>query len=242
MHGAATVTQLMHAFGEARRTLPRATRAMRRLPRNRRSSIACRSMLAGRRRPTRLEARPAAFLRALGQRTAPIGSGRILSYYAAGVATDVVGAAWPRGRTRVALVHPIIDCIPASSGTAARARPGSRGAAAGPDPLAGLEPTRVNIANPNNPTGALLAAGRSGGSPTPVPSPRRRARDRLLLPGRSTHAPSTTATRFSTRAAPSTSSSRTPASSGPPAASSSGSCHLRAQSTLAMPRSPPTCC
>ena len=102
----------------------------------------------------------AAFFHALGQHSVPIGSGRILSYYASTVATDVVGASLAREGRRVALVNPIIDCIPAIlRHRGLELVPVSERRLAGPDPLAGLgELDAVITANPNNPTGALLAA------------------------------------------------------------------------------------
>ena len=102
----------------------------------------------------------AAYFHALGQRSVPIGSGRILSYYASTVATDVVGACLARSGKRVALVNPIIDCIPAilrHRGLELVAVGERR--LAGPDPLHGLgDLDAVITANPNNPTGALLPA------------------------------------------------------------------------------------
>lgn len=102
----------------------------------------------------------AAFFRALGQRTAPVGSGRILSFYSSTVATDVVAGTLARVAKRVALVNPIIDCIPAllrHRGLELVAV--SERQLAGPDPLAGLgDVDAVLTASPNNPTGALLGA------------------------------------------------------------------------------------
>ena len=102
----------------------------------------------------------AAFFHALGQRSAPIGSGRILSFYSSTVATDVVGGALARVAKRIALVNPIIDCIPALlRHRGLELVPVGEARLAGPDPLAGLgEIDAVMTANPNNPTGALLGA------------------------------------------------------------------------------------
>ncbi len=108
-----------------------------------------------------LEARAhTAFFQALGQRSAPVGSGRIISFYASTVAIDVAGAALARRVRRVGLVHPVIDCVPALL----RARglelvPISERAirtAALFDDHPGVE--AVMIANPNNPTGTTLSA------------------------------------------------------------------------------------
>lgn len=50
------------------------------------------------------------FLDTIGQHTAPVGTGRILSCYSSTLATDIVARALPRG-TRVALLHPTFDNI-----------------------------------------------------------------------------------------------------------------------------------
>jgi aspartate/methionine/tyrosine aminotransferase len=100
----------------------------------------------------------AAFFHALGQRSAPIGSGRILSFYSSTVATDVVAGALAQVGRRLALVNPVIDCIPALfRHRGIELVPVSERRLAGSDPLAGLgELDAVMTANPNNPTGALL--------------------------------------------------------------------------------------
>ncbi|HEV2089373.1 MAG TPA: aminotransferase class I/II-fold pyridoxal phosphate-dependent enzyme [Cryptosporangiaceae bacterium] len=51
-----------------------------------------------------------AFLRAIGQHTAPTGTGRILSCYSSTLATDIVARALPVGDT-VAVLHPTFDNI-----------------------------------------------------------------------------------------------------------------------------------
>jgi aspartate/methionine/tyrosine aminotransferase len=108
-----------------------------------------------------LEARAhRAFFEALGQRSAPIGSGRILSFYSSTVATDVVAGCLTKVTKRVALVNPVIDCIPAllrHRGIELVAIGERR--LAGEDPLAGVgDVGAVLTANPNNPTGAFLGA------------------------------------------------------------------------------------
>ena len=108
-----------------------------------------------------LEARAhRAFFEALGQRSAPVGSGRILSFYSSTVATDVVAGCLTKVTRRVALVNPVIDCIPAllrHRGMELVAI-GERRLAA-EDPLAGLgDVGAVMTANPNNPTGTFLGA------------------------------------------------------------------------------------
>lgn len=52
----------------------------------------------------------AAFLHAVGQHSAPIGTGRILSCYSSTLATDIVARALPAGAT-VAVLHPTFDNI-----------------------------------------------------------------------------------------------------------------------------------
>ncbi|MEV4534038.1 aminotransferase class I/II-fold pyridoxal phosphate-dependent enzyme [Asanoa sp. NPDC049518] len=51
-----------------------------------------------------------AFLRAIGQHSAPVGTGRILSCYSSTLATDIVARALPAGMT-VAVLHPTFDNI-----------------------------------------------------------------------------------------------------------------------------------
>ena len=50
------------------------------------------------------------FLRAIGQHTAPIGTGRILSCYSSTLATDIVARALPAG-AQIAVLHPTFDNI-----------------------------------------------------------------------------------------------------------------------------------
>jgi aspartate/methionine/tyrosine aminotransferase len=101
-----------------------------------------------------------AFLHALGQRSAPIGSGRIISFYASTVAIDVAAAALARRVKTVGLIHPAIDCIPAIL----RARgltlvPLSERVLAGGDPFEDHpEIEAIVTANPNNPTGTIMTA------------------------------------------------------------------------------------
>ena len=101
-----------------------------------------------------------AFLEALGQHSAPIGSGRILSFYSSTVATDVVAASLARVVKRVGLVNPIIDCVPALlRHRGLQLVPIGESRMAGPDPLGTLpdDVGAVITASPNNPTGSLLS-------------------------------------------------------------------------------------
>lgn len=52
----------------------------------------------------------AAFLSAIGQHTAPVGTGRILSCYSSTLATDIVARALPAG-AQIAVLHPTFDNI-----------------------------------------------------------------------------------------------------------------------------------
>ncbi|MFC6238067.1 aminotransferase class I/II-fold pyridoxal phosphate-dependent enzyme [Longivirga aurantiaca] len=99
-----------------------------------------------------------AFLHALGQTTAPIGSGRILSFYASTIAIDVAAAALARRVRTVGVVTPVIDCIPALL----RHRgldlvPLSEESLTDGDLfLRHPEIQAVLAANPNNPTGTVM--------------------------------------------------------------------------------------
>ena len=100
------------------------------------------------------------FLTALGQHSAPVASGRLISFYSSTVAIDVAAAALARRARVVGLVHPVIDCIPALLR--------SRGLTVVPvseqslkkGDLFELHPEieAVFTANPNNPTGTVMSA------------------------------------------------------------------------------------
>jgi aspartate/methionine/tyrosine aminotransferase len=100
----------------------------------------------------------AAFFHALGQRSAPIGTGRIVSLYASTIAIDVAATSLARRVKTIGLVNPVIDCIPALL----RARglelvPMSEKVLAGADPFAAHpEVEAIITANPNNPTGTVM--------------------------------------------------------------------------------------
>lgn len=53
-----------------------------------------------------------AFLHGLGQHSAPVGTGRLLSCYSSSVAIDIVGRALAERTAGVALIHPTFDNIP----------------------------------------------------------------------------------------------------------------------------------
>lgn len=158
---AASVTQLMHAFADS------ATNVAEGYPRwpltPTQSAIVARLpelMLQAQSEPySAIELRShRALLRALGQTTAPVGTGRILSYYSAGVAIDIIGRCLAAKTDKVGVIHPTLDCLPAlirSRGP--KVIPVSETRLHKPDPLLGLE--RVGglyVASPNNPTGGVL--------------------------------------------------------------------------------------
>lgn len=95
-----------------------------------------------------------AFLRAVGQHSAPFGTGRILSCYSSTLATDIVARALPAG-TQVAVLHPTFDNIADLLV--------SRGLSLVPFPETALlemswpaPPVRaIVITHPNNPTGLV---------------------------------------------------------------------------------------
>jgi aspartate/methionine/tyrosine aminotransferase len=97
----------------------------------------------------------AAFFRALGQHSAPVGTGRILSCYSSTLATDIVARALPIG-TQVAVLHPTFDNIADLLVT--------RGLSLVPFPetaLLGMSwpalPVRaIVVTHPNNPTGLVM--------------------------------------------------------------------------------------
>lgn len=95
------------------------------------------------------------FLSAIGQRTAPVGTGRILSCYSSTLATDIVARAMPAGWT-VAVLHPTFDniadllrsrglsLVPLSEPAVARQQ------------WPGPEVQSIFVTHPNNPTGMVI--------------------------------------------------------------------------------------
>ena len=101
----------------------------------------------------------AAFFGALGQTSAPVGSGRLMSFYSSSQAIDVVARCLQETVETVGVVSPSLDCVPAIL----RARrlkvvAVSEEALTAPDPLAEVagSPGALFIASPNNPTGLHL--------------------------------------------------------------------------------------
>ncbi len=101
-----------------------------------------------------------AFLRALGQISAPVGSGRMLSFYASTIAIDVAADALARRVRTVGVVSPVIDCIPALlrhrglTLVPVSERSLKRGDIFERHP----EIEAVLAASPNNPTGTVISA------------------------------------------------------------------------------------
>jgi aspartate/methionine/tyrosine aminotransferase len=99
-----------------------------------------------------------AFMNAIGQRTAPVGTGRILSCYSSTLATDIVARALPIGAT-IAILHPTFDNIADLFLT--------RGLTLVPLPETALldrawpEPpvSAIMLTHPNNPTGLVTPEG-----------------------------------------------------------------------------------
>ena len=108
-----------------------------------------------------LETRAArSLLWALGQRTAPIGVGRLQAYYAAGVAIDIVGRCLAGRTDKVAVIHPTLDCLPALiKSRGVEVVPFAESRLDRRDPLEGLDDVGgLYVANPNNPTGRVIDA------------------------------------------------------------------------------------
>ena len=163
MPAAANVTQLMHAFADSETNVAEGYPRWPLTPTQR--AIIDRLpdlMLQAQAEPySGIELRShRALLRALGQTTAPVGTGRILSYYSAGVAIDIIGRCLAARTDKVGVIHPTLDCLPAlirSRGP--KVIPVSETRLHKPDPLLGLE--RIGglyVATPNNPTGGVLDA------------------------------------------------------------------------------------
>jgi len=98
-----------------------------------------------------------AFLAAVGQHSAPVGSGRILTCYSSTLATDVLARALPAGST-IALLHPTFDNIRDLFVTRGHTlRPLAEEAVRAMDwPAPPV--SAVFVVQPNNPTGLVLPA------------------------------------------------------------------------------------
>jgi aspartate/methionine/tyrosine aminotransferase len=96
----------------------------------------------------------ATFLRAIGQYSAPVGTGRILSCYSSTLATDIVARALPYGAT-IAVLHPTFDNIADLLVTRGlRLVPLSEEALLAQDwPVPPV--SAIVVTHPNNPTGLI---------------------------------------------------------------------------------------
>ncbi|MEO7203550.1 MAG: pyridoxal phosphate-dependent aminotransferase [Candidatus Limnocylindrales bacterium] len=99
-----------------------------------------------------------AFFDALGQKTAPVGTGRVIDYYAASVAIDVLGRCLTSRPSAVGVIHPTLDILPALiRGRGLQVVPVSERQLLRRNPLAGLDGVgALYIAIPNNPTGTVM--------------------------------------------------------------------------------------
>jgi aspartate/methionine/tyrosine aminotransferase len=100
----------------------------------------------------------AAFLGAIGQHSAPVGSGRILSCYSSTLATDIVARALPAGAT-IAVLHPTFDNIADLMVTRGLSLvPLSEEALLDCD-WPGSPVGAIMVTHPNNPTGLVIPEG-----------------------------------------------------------------------------------
>ncbi len=98
-----------------------------------------------------------AFLEGIGQYSAPVATGRLVSCYSSSVAIDIVARTLAERTTHVALVHPTFDNIP----DLLRARgitlvPASEAGLASGEPDLRPEVGAIFVTSPNNPTGWVL--------------------------------------------------------------------------------------
>jgi aspartate/methionine/tyrosine aminotransferase len=99
-----------------------------------------------------------AFLHAIGQHSAPIGSGRILSCYSSTLATDIVARALPIGAT-IAVLHPTFDNIADLFITRGlRLVPLSEESLLAQE-WPGSPVSAIVVTHPNNPTGLITPEG-----------------------------------------------------------------------------------
>jgi aspartate/methionine/tyrosine aminotransferase len=100
----------------------------------------------------------AAFLGSIGQHSAPVGSGRILSCYSSTLATDIVARALPAGAT-IAVLHPTFDNIADLFVTRGLSLvPLSEEALLDRD-WPGPPVSAIVVTHPNNPTGLVTPEG-----------------------------------------------------------------------------------
>lgn len=100
----------------------------------------------------------AAFLHGIGQASAPVGTGRLLSCYSSSVAMDIVARTLAERTSHVALVHPTFDNIPdLLKARGLRLVPLSEEEAERAEPDLGDEVGAVFVTTPNNPTGWVMS-------------------------------------------------------------------------------------
>ncbi|MBB2914111.1 aspartate/methionine/tyrosine aminotransferase [Streptosporangium becharense] len=98
------------------------------------------------------------FLRAIGQHSAPVGTGRILSCYSSTLATDIVARALPSGAT-VAVLHPTFDNIADLMVTRGLSLVPLSEAALLDQDWPGPPVSAIVVTHPNNPTGLITPEG-----------------------------------------------------------------------------------
>ncbi|WKX23633.1 aminotransferase class I/II-fold pyridoxal phosphate-dependent enzyme [Streptomyces sp. HUAS CX7] len=99
-----------------------------------------------------------AFLHAIGQRQAPIGTGRLVSCYSSSVAMDITARALAHRVGTVALVHPTFDNIPdLLKGRSLTLLPLAEAELEHGEPDLPDEAGAVFVTTPNNPTGWVLS-------------------------------------------------------------------------------------
>ncbi|MFH7339355.1 aminotransferase class I/II-fold pyridoxal phosphate-dependent enzyme [Streptomyces sp. KHY 26] len=99
-----------------------------------------------------------AFLHGIGQRQAPIGTGRLVSCYSSSVAMDITARALAHRTATIALVHPTFDNIPdLLKGRGLSLLPLTESELEGGEPQLPDEVGAVFVTTPNNPTGWVLA-------------------------------------------------------------------------------------
>jgi aspartate/methionine/tyrosine aminotransferase len=102
-----------------------------------------------------------AFFSALGQDSAPVGSGRIVSLYSSSTGIDIVCRCLADFATTVGVIHPTLDCVPALlEGRGLKLVPLSERSLKVDDPVANFSSPveAVFVASPNNPTGTVMSA------------------------------------------------------------------------------------
>ncbi|MET8336071.1 MULTISPECIES: aminotransferase class I/II-fold pyridoxal phosphate-dependent enzyme [Streptosporangium] len=99
-----------------------------------------------------------AFLAAIGQHSAPVGTGRILSCYSSTLATDIVARALPSGAT-VAVLHPTFDNIADLMVTRGLTLVPLSEAQLLNQEWPGSPVSAIAVTHPNNPTGLITPEG-----------------------------------------------------------------------------------